>query len=47
METRKTVQTVEQSKAKEPAELTAEALEQVAGGIYSRPMPENDPVPVP
>ena len=47
MEDKKTAQNPEQSKAKAPAELENEALDQVAGGIYSLPITENDRVPVP
>lgn len=49
MEDKKTAQNPEQSKAKEPAELTNEALEQVAGGMpfFDVPLPPPDPVELP
>lgn len=49
MESKKTAQNDEQSKAKTPTELENEVLDQVAGGFvsYTPPLPGEDPVPVP
>lgn len=45
MENKKTAQNDEHSKA--PTELENEALDQVAGGIFSLSLPVDDSVPVP
>ena len=49
MENKKTAQNPEQSKAKAPAELENEALDQVAGGMpfVDVPIPPTDPLELP